>query len=107
MPARLELLGDDCVAPCASSQRASASVVIDARIFAPRARTCASSSGAGRPKCKLATGYAKALNTSAAAALKGARRPGRDGLLSNPKLLVVRRQQRAQAASRSASGGGV
>src|SRR5918995_1566802 len=55
--------------PCASSQRASSTVVAEEKILAPSARTRASSSFAGRPKWKLTTAGRNSASTSAASAL--------------------------------------
>ncbi len=65
--------------PCASSQRASATVVAEERVKAPAALTRASKPGCGKPKWKLTTAGRASSTTTHMASSKGARAAVQDG----------------------------
>ena len=82
--------------PCASSQRASSTVVAEDRIFAPQPRTRATRSAEGRPKWKLTTGGRNGSNASAASHSKGGAR-SRAGRIGRPRPCRARRSTGASA----------
>ena len=94
--------------PCASSHRASSTVVADESTFAPHARTAASSSARRQAEMKADDGGPEvAQDRRRLRALNGTRPgAGRHAAPFDSELLVVRRERSSPRASRCASGAG-